>query len=155
VFRLRPTLDGVIGLGPTWRDVTSGFPANLRGFEWVSQPRVFAKADAVIHHGGINTCVEAASYGLPMLAYTPGVRDMHGTVSRMAYHGLGLIGDRDKDSPQTIAQCLDHILADPTIRERADHMKKALEAERARSVLEQTIDGLLRAPLTPRHRAGD
>ena len=79
-------------------------PANVFIFDWVPQLTILKRADCSINHGGINSINECIHFSVPMVVYSGKGSDQNGCAARVAYHGLGLRGDKDKDDIETIGQ---------------------------------------------------
>jgi UDP:flavonoid glycosyltransferase YjiC (YdhE family) len=75
---------------------------NVHRFDWLPQLEVLEHADAAVTHGGINTLDECVLAGVPILVYCGHETDMAGNTARVVHHGIGIAGDRRKDSAQTI-----------------------------------------------------
>jgi len=91
-------------------------PVNVYLFNWVSQLRVLSKSDCCINHGGMNSINECIHHSVPMLIYSMKNIEQNGNAVRMAYHGLAIAGDKDKDSEVEIHKNLKKILIDESFR---------------------------------------
>ena len=91
-------------------------PANIRVYDFVPQLRMLEDADLVVTHAGAGTYRECVETLVPMLAY-PRNHDQIGNAVRIAFHGIGLRGDRHRDSPATIRRKALTILSDPSFRQ--------------------------------------
>lgn len=87
-------------------------------FNWVPQPQVIANADCVVTHAGNNTMNECLHYAVPMVLYSGKKTDQDGSAARMAYHGLGRLGDKDRDTSMQIKSNIEMVLNDPSYHER-------------------------------------
>jgi MGT family glycosyltransferase len=89
-----------------------------------SQPQLamLAGASLAISHGGAGTIREATVSGVPLLVY-PRNDDQFGGGARVAFHGMGLAGDRLRATPTSIRQLARTILSDGRFRERAARMR--------------------------------
>ncbi|MDP3443682.1 MAG: glycosyltransferase, partial [Ignavibacteria bacterium] len=82
-------------------------PANFMVFESVPQVDLLQKSDIMITHGGMNSITECVFCGMPMLVYPLSRNwDQPGNSARLVFHGLGLRGRIERDSPQTITRKL-------------------------------------------------
>lgn len=107
----QPTWTLILSLGGRGSVAGLGeLPPNVHAFEWVAQWRVLEQADAAIVHAGLATCLECIQYGVPMLSYPFDVNDQRGNAARVAYHQLGLVGQRDNDTPEVIQAHLQQLL---------------------------------------------
>ncbi|MCF7568033.1 hypothetical protein L3X37_06595 [Sabulilitoribacter arenilitoris] len=83
---------------------------NVHVFKWVPQFYLLSKIDCSINHGGIHTINECISNKVPMLIYSGKKYDQNGNAARIAYHGLGLMGDKDIDTSDEIHSKINTIL---------------------------------------------
>lgn len=84
-------------------------PNNVHVFKWVPQLYLLSKINCSINHGGIHTINECISNKVPMLIYSGKKYDQNGNAARIAYHGLGLIGDKDLDTLEDIHSKINRI----------------------------------------------
>jgi zeaxanthin glucosyltransferase len=92
-------------------------PDNIRIVDFAPQLDTLRVADLVITHAGAGTYRECIAHEVPMLAY-PRNHDQLGNSARIEFHGLGLRGRRDSDSPEIIRRKALRILGDPSFRRR-------------------------------------
>lgn len=118
-------------------------PANACLLPWVPQIEVLRDADVAVIHGGINTVDECVLSGVPMLVYCGFETDMGGTTARVAHHGLGLIGDRRRDTSRIIHDRIDRLLNDPRFRRNVERLRAPYLAYRTNHVAERVIASLL------------
>jgi len=85
-------------------------PKNVHLFKGVPQLQVLAESACSINHGGINTINECIHFKVPMLVYSGKKYDQNGCTARIAYHGLGLVGDKDLDNSDSIHTKINKIL---------------------------------------------
>ncbi len=118
-------------------------PERVHAFPWVPQREVLEHADAVVTHGGINTLDECVVAGVPMLIYCGFETDMGGNTARVVHHGIGLAGDRRRDSTATIRQYLDHLLTEPRFVDNLRRLRQRYLAYAENRAAEGVIDALL------------
>ena len=99
--------------GEKFRDL----PGNVFAFSYVPQLQVLKYADISINHGGIHTINECVYFKVPMLVYSGKRSDQNGCAARVAYYQLGLMGDKDKDSPEEIRKKINKVLTDKDIEQ--------------------------------------
>ncbi len=99
------------------QDLFPDVPNNVHLFDWVPQPKVLAHADCCINHAGINSINECLHYAVPMVIYSLKYTDENGNAARMAYHGLGIAADKDKDGVAEIDKNIRAVLQDSKYRE--------------------------------------
>ena len=93
-------------------------PSNVHLYSWVPQLEVLKAADCSINHGGIHTIHECIHFKVPMIVYSGKQHDQNGNAARIAYHGLGLRGDKDKDDNDEIRTKIEHILKKTSYKEK-------------------------------------
>jgi zeaxanthin glucosyltransferase len=92
------------------------------------QIEVLRRANAMITHGGLNSVKECIMLGVPMIVF-PWSKPVNAV--RVAYHGLGLMGDVKKASVRQIQRMIDRVLKDPSFRTRTASMReKFIEVDR-------------------------
>ncbi len=90
-------------------------PNNVHVFKWIPQLYLLSKTDCSINHGGIHTINECINNKVPMLIYSGKKYDQNGNAARIAYHGLGFMGDKDIDHPEVIRSKIKTILNNDVI----------------------------------------
>lgn len=146
VFRRRPDWDLVLGLGSKLDPrALHPVPENALVLAWAPQLEVLRIADVAITHGGITTINECVAYAVPMLVYSTGKVDQDGCAARVEHHGLGLVGDRERDGADEIERRLEAMLGGTEVRANVEAMRaRLLEVERTGSAV-ATIEGLIRS----------
>src|SRR5208337_630677 len=118
-----PEVTLIVALGPKVEVPHSPeAPGNIRFFRNVPQLAVLRRADLLITHAGSNSVKEAIECGVPMLAY-PDRADQPGVAARIAYHGLGVVGDYEHCTPEAISAAIRKVLSDPTFGARVRRMR--------------------------------
>ena len=142
--RQRPEWDLVIGLGGRIDQADLGtLPQNVHVFEYAPQLEVLQLAECALNHAGINSVNECIRAGVPMLLYPFGFLDQPGTAARVIYHGLGVLGDRQADDPQTIEDRIDEILSDDAMKSRLTKMQKVFADYEIDRTAVETVESLL------------
>ena len=130
-FRWRPEYDLILSLGSNLDPVIFGqTPENVHIFDYVPQLEILRRADLMLTHGGISAINECIVSGVPMIAYSGEKIDQNGNSARVAFHGLGLMGDRRADTSEEIASTVDRVLTDPRFTENVDGMREIYMAYR-------------------------
>lgn len=106
------------------KNIFKNTPENVYLFNWVPQLEVLKHADLNINHGGINSINECIHFKVPMLVYSGKNFDQNGCAARIHYHGLGIMGDKDKDSSKEIKEKLERILSDKIYTENLNKFNK-------------------------------
>lgn len=95
----------IIGLGGKLReDAFENVPSNVHAFGWVPQMEILRHTDCSINHGGIHTINECIHFKVPMLVYSGKKSDQNGCAARVAYHGLGIMANKDRDTEKDILE---------------------------------------------------
>jgi UDP:flavonoid glycosyltransferase YjiC (YdhE family) len=81
-------------------------PPNVEWYPRLSFPRVMPDVAAVVHHGGIGTCVRALAAGTPQVLLPDGI-DRPDNAARLAHHGLArFVEAADWDAEAIAAQIM-------------------------------------------------
>ncbi len=123
----------------------------MHAFSWVPQLQVLKNADVVVMHGGVNTADECVVNGVPMLVYCGNETDMAGTTARVVHHGIGIAGDRQRDSTQDIRGHIDRLLRESHFKDNVRRLQQSYAAYVEGRVAERTIASLLSRP--PNHKS--
>jgi UDP:flavonoid glycosyltransferase YjiC (YdhE family) len=134
----------ILGLGGLIeRDFLDTIPPNVHPFSWVPQLEILAAADCSINHGGIHTLNECIHFQVPVLVYSGKRSDQNGCAARVAYHEMGLTGDKDKDSVADIHRKIRELLSNERYRNQMQYMHRQYQAYKTESVLEKTVEKFL------------
>ncbi|MEM8523591.1 MAG: nucleotide disphospho-sugar-binding domain-containing protein [Bacteroidota bacterium] len=143
----RPDYILILGLGGLLEsDFLPSLPTNVHAFSWIPQLKVLKEADCSINHGGIHTINECIHFKVPMLVYSGKRSDQNGCAARIAYHGFGMMADKDKDSSAQIIQKIDRVLKNATYEEKMEQIHQKYQKYRANAVLEHHIANALKKP---------
>lgn len=125
----------VLSLGPNLNIEDFGdVPSQVHLFNWVPQPEVISHADCVVTHAGNNTMNECLHYAVPMVLYSGKKTDQDGSAARMAYHGLGVLGDKDRDGSEQIKSNIEEVLTNKTFHEKMVEFNNLYQDYRARAL---------------------
>ena len=123
VFEIRKDWDLVLGLGGRVEVQNLGpTPPNVFAFDWAPQLRVLERADCAINHGGTTSINECVYYGVPMVVYSTKTMDHNGNAARVAFHRLGIVADKDKDTIDDIMRNIEAALFNPEIKQNLSKM---------------------------------
>ncbi|MFS4492232.1 glycosyltransferase [Maribacter sp. 2308TA10-17] len=113
----------VMSIGPKM-DLESftDLPPNAHIFKWVPQLKVIEESDCAITHCGINSINECIHFKVPMLLYSGGYTDEDGNAARMAYHGIGIRGNKDLDDSTIIKMNISRILNESSFKDNIANM---------------------------------
>ena len=117
-------------------------PPNVHLFEFAPQLQILEMTDCAINHAGINSVNECIYSGSPMILYPFDFIDQPGTAARVAYHGLGVVGDRENDSSGTISERIEGILANEQMSRRVHQMQRAFRRYDEENTAAETVEAL-------------
>ena len=113
----------VMSIGPKMDlENFTDLPSSAHIFKWVPQLKVIEESDCAITHCGINSINECIHFKVPMLLYSGGYTDEDGNAARMAYHGLGIRGNKDLDDSTTIEMNISRILNESSFKDNIANM---------------------------------
>lgn len=115
-------------------DLLGEVPKNVFLFNWVPQLKVLENADCSINHAGINSINECLHFSVPMLAYSGKYFDQNGNAARIEYHGMGIRGDKDVDTRETIKNNISRILTEPSFQDKMLAMNSTYQEYRQKEL---------------------
>jgi len=115
----------IVSLGPRAEKIT--LADNMVGAQRLPQTRVIPHVDVVITHGGNNTVTECLHFGKPMVVL-PLFWDQYDNAQRMQELGLGVRLATYEFTPAQLNTAVNALLADATLRRRADEMGARIRA---------------------------
>lgn len=134
----------VIGMGGLMESSAfQNLPSNVFIFPYVPQLKILKEADCSINHGGIHTINECIHFKVPMLIYSGKRSDQNGCAARVAFHGLGIMADKDLDSAAKVESRIEKILNENIYREKIELMHQKYLQYKKTQKLEQTINHFL------------
>jgi UDP:flavonoid glycosyltransferase YjiC (YdhE family) len=108
--------------------------------------QVFRHASAVITHAGMGTVMRALAAGVPLVCMPQG-RDQNDVAARVRWHGAGLrLGPRA--SAARIRAALRRVLTEPSFRDAAGRLRRAIRADLAADRAVAELEALAGAPTT-------
>jgi zeaxanthin glucosyltransferase len=110
----------------------------------VPQLELLKQTTVCITHAGLNTALESLAQGVPQLAI-PVTYDQPGVAARIAHHKTGVVTSLDKLTANHLALLLEEVLTDPTYRENALRMQRAIIEANGLSVAADVIEESLGA----------
>ena len=121
-------------------DFLGPLPDNVNVFAWAPQLTVLEHADCSINHGGIHTINECLHFQVPMLVYSGKRSDQNGCAARVAFHGIGLMADKDRDDVPAIREKIERVLTDPVYKERLAAMYRHYQRTRTEKRIEKIVE---------------
>ena len=107
-------------------------PDNVHLFSWIPQLEVLQAADCAVINAG-TSIAECVYRGVPMVVYSLHFNDQNGNAARVAFHGLGVVGDRERDDAATMRAHIETVLTDDAYRRKAAAWGDSLTALPSRS----------------------
>jgi zeaxanthin glucosyltransferase len=99
---------------------------HIKILETVPQRGLLKAVDAFITHGGLNSVLESAYAGVPMLLVPLNNKwDQNGNAARVVYHGLGIKANL-QDSKQAIENTISELLNNAIYQQKAQAFSKVL-----------------------------
>ena len=134
----------ILGLGGRLESSSLGRPpSNIFVFNWVPQLRVLKFADCAIIHGGISSINECIALGVPMLVFPFNINDQHGNAARVAYHHVGIVGERNNDDSMEIRRNVETLLNDTKYASNVLQMCSYFNRDRKKNKAVKTIEFMM------------
>jgi UDP:flavonoid glycosyltransferase YjiC (YdhE family) len=131
--------------------VPPALPAEVRAFDFVPFSRLFPRATAVVHHGGIGTSAQALAAGVPQLVM-PMAHDQHDNTARLERLGVARSLRPRRFRGRAVAEAIDALLRSHTVagrcRAAAERLKAVDPLPDVCRWIERTAEGRPR-PLVP------
>jgi len=118
-------------------------PNNAIIVKLAPQLELLKHATVCITHAGLNTVLESLAQGVPQLAI-PITYDQPGVAARIAHQKTGVVTSLDNLTADHLAFLLEDVLVDPTYRENARKLQKAIAKANGLSVAADLIEESLR-----------
>ncbi len=118
--------------------VPADLPKGVRAFTYAPYSRVFPRAAANVHHGGIGTTGQSLRAGRPVLV-TPMSHDQFDNAARVKRLGVGDRMNFASITPVRLAKSLAHIIQDATINEAAQALAPRVAQEDGAGVAADAI----------------
>ena len=135
----------IIGLGGMLeQDILPNPSKNVHCFKWIPQLKVLAEADLSINHGGIHTINECLHFRVPMLIYSGKRSDQNGCAARVHYHKIGIMADKDKDSPEEIKNKIETVLNESIYQENIEKFSKITEDYKEQKTMEKLVSQFIK-----------
>ncbi|WP_165065716.1 glycosyltransferase [Marisediminicola senii] len=100
-------------------------PDNVRVAEFLPYDLLMPKTAVFVTNGGYGGVQQALRYGVPIVV-AGDTEDKPEVAARVAWAGVGVNLRTGSPSPSAISSAVQKVLADPTFRGKAGHMKRAI-----------------------------
>jgi rhamnosyltransferase subunit B len=114
--------------------VPGDLPSTIRAFEFLPFSRIFPRAAAVVHHGGIGTSAQALQAGVPQIVM-PLAHDQHDNAARLERLGVARSLAPRRFRGTALARQLAALVDSPTV---AEGCRQARERFRAHDPLDES-----------------
>jgi rhamnosyltransferase subunit B len=142
----RAVLVGVELVGvETQAEAQAGLPESILAVQYAAYSRIFPRAAAIVHQGGIGTVGQALAAGRPMLV-VPFSHDQPDNAARLVRLGVARTLGRGRYSAARAAAALRPLLSDPRYAERAAAAGEQVRREDGLGTACAAIERLLAAP---------
>lgn len=127
----------ILSVGKELKSTLKTLEKHIKILETVPQRGLLKEVDVFITHGGLNSVLESAYAGVPMLLVPLNSKwDQNGNAARVVYHGLGIKVNL-QDSKQAIENAVNELLNNAICQQKAQAFSKVLhEKYNNRSFLE-------------------
>jgi MGT family glycosyltransferase len=132
----------VLALGKAGAAIDGRLPGNPLVVDFAPQLELLQRAALAITHAGLNTVLEALSYGVP-LAAVPLTMDQPGNAARLAWLGAGEVIPPRRASPARLRAALRRLLTRDSYKRNAVRLRAAIARSaglgRAADIVEQVV----------------
>jgi zeaxanthin glucosyltransferase len=136
-------MQAVIALG---RFVTPAMLGSLPGdpilVTAAPQLDLIERAELVVHHGGVNTSLEALWHGVPAVA-VPMINDQPGMAARIEWAGAGLVLAPKRVTAENLRAAMQRLRSEPRYKQAAFRLKSRIRAadglNRAADIVERAL----------------
>lgn len=116
----------ILSVGKELKNTLKTGTKHIKILETVPQRGLLKKVDVFITHGGLNSVLESAYAGVPMLLVPLNNKwDQNGNATRMVCHGLGIKANL-QDNKQAIENTINELLNNAIYQQKAQTFKKLL-----------------------------
>jgi MGT family glycosyltransferase len=134
----------VISLGGSrWIDASRALPGSPLVVEFAPQLELLDRATLVITHAGMNSALEALARGKPLIAM-PVTNDQPAVAARIAWTGCGKVVPINRLTAARLRQSIDEVMSQPTYRDAAQRMRRAIQAAGGVAKAVQIVEQALR-----------
>lgn len=120
----------------------AGLPRSILAVQYVAYSRLFPRAAAIVHQGGIGTVGQALAAGRPMLV-VPFSHDQPDNAARLVRLGVARTLGRNRYRASAAAAELQQLLSDPGYTERAtqagEHVRRETGLKTACAAIERLL----------------
>lgn len=101
--------------------IPRNLPPGIRHFSYIPFSQILPRAAALVYHGGVGTCAQTLQAGIPHFLQ-PMAHDQLDTLSRVRDLGVGDGLHPHQFKAQRIAERLEPLLSDPSVKKRAQEI---------------------------------
>lgn len=116
----------IVGLGRQSEIPKRSIPNNIHFFKWVEAQLVLPYADLAVITAGFHTIHECLYFEVPMISFSFSTTDQNGFQARIRTKKLGLNGDFEKETPDSLLQKTTYLLQSGEHKAALKKMKEHL-----------------------------
>ena len=106
------------------------------------QLELLKQTSVCITHAGLNTVLESLAQGVPQVAI-PVTYDQPGVAARIAHRQTGVVTSLDKLSAHRLSTLLNEVLSNPSYRDNARKLQKAITEADGLSIAADLVEASL------------
>jgi len=140
----KPEWQLVLAIGPHLK--TTDFeplPANVLMVNWAPQLKMLERAAIMITHGGLGAVKECIMLSVPMIVF-PCRWDQPFNAARVVAHGLGMRGNINQVTAQQVANLIDSVATNPTLKRRMAAMSQTFRQIEDSRIGVKILEGIMR-----------
>ncbi|HVT79133.1 MAG TPA: glycosyltransferase [Phycisphaerae bacterium] len=118
-----------------------GLPETIRFFKYVPFGRIFPRAGAVVHHGGIGTTAQCLAAGVPQLVM-PMAHDQPDNAARVKAMGVGENVYPKKFTAERVAEVLRELMGSEGVRAACARRREMVAGQMTEGEMGELIEGL-------------
>jgi zeaxanthin glucosyltransferase len=126
IFEAKSDYYFILSVGKKLKNTLKTQAKHIKILETVPQKGLLKEVDAFITHGGLNSVLESAYAGTPMLVVPLNDKwDQNGNAARVVYHGLGTKVNLN-DGKQALENAINELLNNAIYQQKAEAFSKVL-----------------------------
>lgn len=142
-FTLMPERQLIVSIGrQTDKSLFTSLPPNVLLLNWAPQLAILRRASLMIGNGSFNSVRECICLDVPMVLF-PFTRNHPGCAARVAYHGLGLVGDIRKVTAVQIKRLVETVCGDASFKTQVGVMRAKFQAMEDGEAAVRVIESLM------------
>ncbi|MFJ9282614.1 macrolide family glycosyltransferase [Kitasatospora aureofaciens] len=132
-----------VSVGGAPRSALGAVPGRVEVRSWFPQLAVLRRAAAFVSHAGMNSVMEALTYGVGIVA-VPRTPEQAANAGRLAELGLGVRLDAEAAGAGELRAAIDRVASDPAVRAALAEMRRAIRRGGGAARGADLVEGYLR-----------